>query len=711
MHKMIQFMKKNYKIIITLILLAGLFLGFQNKSKPDPEKDKVLISLIRFALQKGHYQPKKINDEFSEKIFNDFIKSVDPTKRFFYQKDIDEFAQYKYLIDDQIKNEDLTFFNLVYNRYVKRLKDAEGIYKEILAYPFDFSKRDTFLIDYDKKPYARNESDMISLWRKQLKVSTLSRLYEKESFQEKQLKNDKNYPVKSFEKLEKEAREGTKKSLDDFYDFMDDMEEDDWFSIYINSITLGFDPHTSYFAPKDKKKFDINMAGKLEGIGARLRKKDEYTTVVELISGGPAWRGGELEVGDAILKVAQGDGEPIDIIGMRLDDAIEFIKGKKGTEVKLTVLKLDGSIKVISIIRDIVELEETFVKSSVVKMNNRNFGVINLPKFYIDFNEKNYRNSATDMEKEIKRLKNEENVEGILIDLRDNGGGSLKTAIEIAGLFIKDGPVVQVKYRGEKPIVKSDKDKKIQWNGPLVILVNELSASASEIFAAAMQDYHRAVIIGSKQTFGKGTVQNLLPLNNYYNYPKDLGALKMTIQKFYRINGGSTQLKGVKSDISAPDRYTYLDIGERDEKNPLPWDKVEPAKYAPLDIYENFTTVVNNAKERIYSDPQFKLIDENAKWLRKSRDDKTVYLAYEDYKNDILKREKESKKFEPISKYESNLDFTSPKYEIPKIESDTIFAKKREIWHKNLKKDIYVDEAINVLSELKVRKNNLLVKN
>ncbi len=711
MHKLIQFMKKNYKIIITLILLAGLFLGFQNKSEPDPEKDKVLISLIRFALQKGHYQPTKINDEFSEKVFNDFIKSVDPTKRFFYQKDIDEFSQYKYLIDDQIKNEDLTFFYLVYNKYVKRLKDAENIYKEILANPFDFSKRDTFLIDYDKKPFPKNKNEMIALWHKQLKVSTLSRLYEKESFQEKQLKNDKNYPVKSFNKLESEAREGTKKSLDDFYDFMDDLEEEDWFSIFINSITLGFDPHTSYFAPKDKKKFDINMAGKLEGIGARLRKKDEYTTVVELISGGPAWRGGELEVGDAILKVAQGDGDPIDIIGMRLDDAIEFIKGKKGTEVNLTVLKLDGSIKVISIVRDIVELEETFVKSSVVKMNNRNFGVINLPKFYIDFSEKNYRNSATDMEKEIKRLKEQENVEGLLIDLRDNGGGSLKTAIEIAGLFIKDGPVVQVKYRGEKPIVKSDKNNKIQWEGPLVILVNELSASASEIFAAAMQDYRRAVIIGSKQSFGKGTVQNLLPLNNYYNYPKDLGALKMTIQKFYRINGGSTQLKGVKSDISVPDKYTYLDIGERDEKNPLPWDKVEPAKYTPLDIYENFTTVVNNAKERIYSDPQFKLIDENAKWLRESRDDKTVYLAYEDYKDDILTREEESKKFEPISDYKSNLDFTSPKYEMPKVENDSIFAKKREIWHNNLKKDIYVDEAINVLSELKVRKKNLLVKN
>ena len=703
-------MKRNYKLLITLLLFAGLMVGFQVKNDPDPEKDKVLLSLIRYALQKGHYEAKPINDAFSEQIFEDFIDAVDPTKRFFYQKDIDEFAQYKTLIDDQIKNEDLTFFNLVYNRFIKRLNEARPYYKQILAQPFDFEKKDTFSLDYDNKPYAKNENELIQVWRDQLKVSTLSRLYDKEKMQKTRLESDKNFPQKSFKVLEKEAREGTEKSLDDFYNFMDDLEQDDWFSIFINSITLGFDPHTNYFAPKDKKRFDISMAGKLEGIGARLRKKDEYTVVDELISGGPAWRGGELEVGDAILKVAQGDGEPIDIIGMRLDDAIEFIKGKKGTEVRLTVLKLDGSVKVISIIRDVVELDETFVKSSIIEKDGKNYGLINLPKFYIDFKEKNYRNSATDMEKELDRLK-KQNVNGLIIDLRNNGGGSLKTAIEIAGLFIEEGPVVQVKYRGEKPMVKSDKDKKIKWDGPMVILVNELSASASEIFAAAMQDYRRAIILGSKQTFGKGTVQNLLPLNNYYNYPKDLGALKMTIQKFYRINGGSTQLKGVKSDIAMPDRYTYLDIGERDEKNPLPWDKVAPASYKPLNIYENFNTVINHSKDRIVNNPQFKLIDENARWLKANRDDKTVYLSYEDYKKDIEKKDAMSKEFEAIKNYENGLSIKSPSYELPIIEKDTVLGKKREIWHKNLKKDIYVEEAVNVLSELKMEKENLLVKN
>lgn len=705
-------MLSKLKYIFLLVILGGLMLGFQVKNDEDPEKDKILLSLIRYALTKGHYEPIQINDEFSEKVFDEFLNNLDPSKRLFFQSDIDEFAQYKYLIDDQIKNEDLTFFNLVYETYNLRLEESKKYYKEILAQPFDFKKNkgETFSTDYETKPHPSNEAELIQTWRDQLKITTLTRLYDKIELDESRFKKDSTYKKNSIASLEVEAREGTLKSMDDFFDFMGDLERTDWFSIYINSITLGFDPHTSYFAPKDKKRFDISMAGKLEGIGARLRKKDDYTTVDELISGGPAWRGGELEVGDAILKVAEGDGEPIDIIGMRLDDAIEFIKGKKGTEVKLTVLKIDGSLKVVSIVRDIVEIDETFAKSTIIKKGEKKYGLIELPKFYIDFNEKDYRNSTTDMELEIERLK-KENVDGILLDLRNNGGGSLKTAIEIAGLFIKEGPVVQVKYRDEKPVVKSDTDRKVQYDGPLVVLVNELSASASEIFAAAMQDYNRAVILGSTQTFGKGTVQNLLPLNNYYKYEDDLGALKMTIQKFYRINGGSTQIKGVASDIAMPDRYSYMEIGERDEKNPLEWDKVEPADYVPLNYYENFNTVINESKQRILENENFKLIDENAKWLKAGRDDNFVHLNFEDYKKEINTRENEAKLFEKLNDYENELEFYSPEYELAAIENDSILGKKRDIWHKNLNKDIYVDEAINVLSSLKIRKENLLVKN
>lgn len=728
-------MKRKYKIIIPIIILTGLLFSFQISNRPDPEKDKILVGLIRYALKQGHYQPHQIDDEFSEKLYEDFINSLDPYKRFFVQSDMDEFSKFKYLIDDQIKKEDLSFYNLVYSRFNQRVEESKAYYKEILKTPFDFSKDEPFDLDYESKSFAKNQAELIQAWKKQLKVSTLTRLYDKLEYQEStdkakkaaeaehemvngealqkvkenDLKDSGKAEEKSFAELEKESREATEKSLDDLYDLMADLNDTDWFSVFINSMASQFDPHTNYFAPKDKKRFDISMAGKLEGIGARLQKKGDFTTVVELISGGPAWRAGELEVGDKILKVGQADEPPIDIIGMRLDDAIEFIKGKKGTEVKLTIRKIDGSTVVYSIIRDVVELEETFAKSSVVKMDNRTFGVINLPKFYIDFNERNFRNSATDMEQEIARLK-KENIEGLLIDLRNNGGGSLKTAIEIAGLFIKDGPIVQVKYRGEKPNVRSDKNKKIQWDGPLVVLVNELSASASEIFAAAMQDYNRAVIIGSKQSFGKGTVQNVLPLNNYFKYSEDLGALKMTIQKFYRINGGSTQLKGVQSDIAMPDRYTYLDIGERDEKNPLPWDKIAPAKYTPLHIYQNFHKVVNDSKKRIAANPQFKLIDKNAKWLKKGRDDTMINLSYENYKKEIQKRMDESKEFDAISEYNSDLTFNSPAYEIPMMAQDSVLAKKREIWHKNLSKDIYVEEALTVLSKLHIEKRLLVEK-
>ena len=714
-------MKKKYKIIFPIIIVAGMLFGFQIANKPDPEKDKILIGLVRYALKQGHYEPHAIDDAFSEKVFTDFIDALDPYKRFFLQSDIDEFSKYKNLIDDQIKSEDLSFYNVVMERFDQRVLESQGYYREILQNPFDFNKEDSFDVDYDKKVYAASSSELIKNWQHQLKVSTLSRLHEKIQLQETMTKNvasteedtegevAKEVTIKSFEELEKESREAASKSLDDLYTVMAELDDTDWFSIFINTMTIQFDPHTNYFAPKDKKRFDQTMAGKLEGIGARLQKRDDYTRVAELISGGPAWRGGELEVGDLILKVGQADEMPVDIVGMRLDDAIEYIKGKKGTEVRLTVKKIDGSVHVISIIRDIVELEETFVKSTVVDVDQRKFGVINLPKFYIDFNERNFRNSATDMEQEIARLK-EENVEGLLIDLRNNGGGSLKTAIEIAGLFISDGPVVQVKYRGENPNIRSDKDKRIQWDGPLVVLVNELSASASEIFAAAMQDYNRAVIIGSKQSFGKGTVQNVLPLNNYFKYEKDLGALKMTIQKFYRINGGSTQLKGVVSDIAMPDKYTYFEIGERDEKNPLSWDKIEPAEYTPVNVYANFHEVINESKNRIADNPHFIIIDDNAKWLKQGRDKTLIQLNYEKFKNDIEQREKESEAFGDIALYESNLTFNSPKYELPLMEKDSILAKKREIWHKNLKKDIYMEEALTVLSELEINKN-LLVKN
>jgi carboxyl-terminal processing protease len=709
MQKIFNIMKRNYKIIVPLVLVFGFLFSCNLFAQSDPKKEKILIALISDALTQAHYNPVKIDNKFSETVYDDFINALDPTKRFFLEEDMVMFSTYKNEIDDQIKNEDLTFYNVVIDQFLKRLEETKSIYKKELEVSFDFGIDETFSIDYKKYKFPENNELRIVNWKKQLKLNTLNRLYDK-------LENDietdsitESKPKKSFEELEKEAREEVVKSMEEYYERMAELSREDWFSFYINSITKSFDPHTTYFSPKTKKRFDIDMSGKLEGIGARLQKKGDYTHVMELISGGPAWRAGELEVGDIILKVAQGDKEPLNIVGMRLDDAIEFIKGKKGTEVKLTLKRIDGSVEVISIVRDVVELEETFAKSSTVKFKNKSLAIINLPKFYIDFSEKNFRNSATDMAKEIEALK-KEHVEGLLIDLRNNGGGSLKTAIDIAGLFIKDGPVVQVKYKKNRPRIDKDTDKKIHWNGPLVILVNELSASASEIFAAAMQDYNRAVIIGSKQTFGKGTVQNVLELDRYVKYPTSLGALKMTVQKFYRIDGGSTQLKGVSSDIAVPDRYTYMKIGERDEDNPLDWDQIEPANYTALDFYSNFNEVIEKSRIRVNDNAYFQLVNENAKWLQKNRDDNTVYLKYSDYKKDIEQHDKESDRFKSLKDYKNNLVFNSPLYEIPLMEKDSVLEQKRQVWHKNLSKDIYIEEALRVLAELKVKNHQVAIK-
>jgi carboxyl-terminal processing protease len=708
-------MKITKKVSITLISFLLLFTTINANNdirNSDPEKDKILVYVLKNILTRGHFVVKDMNDDFSEQVFTSFIEGLDPSKRYFTQKDLKEFSQFKYEIDNQLLEDDVSFYNLVYSSFTEKIKNAKSYYGELLAQPFDFKRKETIDIDYDKVSFAKNENELINYWRKQLKLNVLSRVQDKLEKQEAKVKKDKNFQKKSFINLEEEARTDVLKSMDELYLRIEELEHEDWFSTFLNSVVGAFDPHTTYMAPRIKERFDQDMSGKLEGIGARLLKKGIYTEIFELVSGGPAWQQGELEAGDIILEVAQGNKEPLEIVGMRLDDAIKFIKGKKGTEVRLTVKKkLDGSTKVISIIRDVVELEETFVKSTIVEKEGKKYGLIDLPRFYIDFSDISSRDSAKDMEKEIERLKSE-NVSGLLIDLRNNGGGSLKTAIEIAGLFITKGPVVQVKYRGQEPIVKNDTDAKMQWDGAVVVLVNELSASASEIFAAAMQDYGRAVIIGGNQTYGKGTVQSVIPINNFYpKYEEDLGAIKMTIQKFYRINGGSTQIEGVYSDIAMPNRYSYMKFGERDLEGALIWDKVPQANYTKTNSYENFTHVINESKNRIASDTKFKLINEYAQWLKTNQKNTSYSLNLKDFSKESKLLENGSKKYTDAFKYKSDLSFQSPKYEFPLIKKDSVLADKRNAWHKNLAKDIYVAEALNVLKELKLKNNDKIVKN
>ena len=701
-------------LLLALIIVVNSFAAnaSDKNTVPDPEKDRVLILVLKNILTRGHFVVKEMNDEFSEQVFSSFIDGLDPSKRYFTQEDLKEFSQYKYEIDNQLLQDDLTFYKLVYSRFLAKIKNAKSYYGTLLEQPFNFRKKETIDIDYEKVLFAENDNQLIDYWRKQLKLQTLGRVQEQTELQTAKVKKDKTFKVKSFDTLEKEARAEVLKNMDELYIRIEELEHDDWFSTFLNSVVGAFDPHTTYMAPRIKERFDQSMSGKLEGIGARLQKKGIYTHTFKLVSGGPAWKQGELEAGDIILKVAQGDEEPLDIVGMRLDDAIKFIKGKKGTEVRLTVKKkLDGSIKVISIIRDIVQLDETFVKSSIVEKNGKKYAIIDLPSFYIDFQDETSRDSAKDMEKEIERLK-AENVTGLIVDLRNNGGGSLKTAIEISGLFIDEGPIVQVKYRGERPIIKEDIDPQVQWDGSLVVLVNEFSASASEIFAAAMQDYKRAVILGGNQTYGKGTVQNILPINQFYpNYEKDLGYLKMTIQKFYRVNGGSTQKEGVYSDIAMPSRYSYMEVGERDLEGALAWDKVPKATYTQANSYANFADVIYNSKQRIASNTNFKLINEYAKWLKKNQEENSYSLNFKKFFKETEEKENEAKKFKSVFDYKSDLTYSSPKYEQSLFKDNKDLADKRMAWHKNLSKDMYVSEALNVLSELKLKSKTEIIKN
>ena len=707
MNNIIQFMKKNYKILLIIALLSVGLVSFTlipKQSATDPEKDKLLIELLTFVIEKGHYNPAAIDDAFSKGVYKDYLNALDPSKRFFLQSDIDEFSNYETKLDEQIKDKDLTFFDLTYNRLMQRMEQSKSYYKTALEKPFDYKKGENFNTDYEKIPFAKSKEELEERWRLQVKLSALSSLVEKQKLEEDKLKNKdetKKSEPKTFEQLEKETRESTLNSLNDNFNFIADLDREDWFSVYVNTIASRFDPHTSYMAPSEKERFDVSMSGKLEGIGARLQKKGDFTEITELISGGPAWRGKELEAGDIVLKVAQADAEPIDVVGMRLDDVVKKIKGPKGTEVRLTIKRQDGAIKVITIIRDQVEIEETYVKSSVVEKDGLKYGVIYLPKFYIDFEDLNSRDAGKDVAIEVERLK-KEGVQGIVMDVRDNGGGSLKTVVDIAGLFIEQGPIVQVKSSAGKKEVLFDRDTKVQWDGPLVIMINEFSASASEILAAAIQDYKRGIIIGSKQSYGKGTVQNVIDLNQFVRGSTygDLGALKTTTQKFYRINGGSTQLEGVKSDIAIPDRYSYLKMGEKDMDNAMPWDKIDPADYQVWNKQNNFDLAISKSRTRMKANPQMKLIDENAKWLDDRNKENVYSLNIDKFKAEQKSLEEKNKKYKSIADYKNIFEFKSLPYELEAMSKDSILKEKRDRWHESLSKDIYIEEAIHILNDL-----------
>lgn len=694
------------------MLLGGgsIFFAFQQmRPNGNPTKDQVLMEVILSNLRNNHFAPTDLNDAFSEKVYNLYLKRADNGKRIFLQSDVDGLKSFRYMLDDQAKSGQFTFFDSLNNVQTRRFDQIKAIYQDILAKPFNLNEAETIETEGDKLSYPKDEAELRERWRKHLKYQVLLRVESKLEEQEKaKEKGDKTVTIKTVEELEKEARERVLKSMNEWADGLKQEDREDRLAFYVETFVNVNEPHTGYFPPLEKQNFDIRMSGKLEGIGAQLRQEDGYIKVVNIVPGSASARQGELQVNDKIIKVGQGAEDPIDVVDMKIDDVLPMIRGKKGTEVRLTVKKQDGTIKVIPIIRDVVVLEDSYAKSAIIEhqKTKTKVGLIDLRSFYADFEDANGRRCSKDVRAEVQKLI-AEGVDGIVIDLRFNGGGSLSDVVDMSGYFIEKGPVVQVKARESAPVLLEDRDASVLYSGPLVIVVNSFSASASEIMAAALQDYGRAIVVGTAPTtFGKGTVQRFFNLDasvpTRYKDVGELGSLKITIQKFYRVNGGSTQLGGVVPDIILPGAYSYLKVGEQEEDYPMAWDKIEPAKYKTDESASKILDKIKKkSQKRVAASETFKLLDENGKWL-KSQQDRSEYPLQLDLYTKMRKEDNaQAERFKAIEKDIDDLLIHSLAADAPTMSADTARAENVKTWHKALKKDPYLEEIVQIIHDWK----------
>ncbi|MBM3415584.1 MAG: tail-specific protease [Bacteroidetes bacterium] len=702
--------------VVILMVVAGSFLAFKTMgtgtADPNPpSKYEDILRLIGKMLAEAHYSPQSINDAFSKKVFKKYMNDLDPEKNIFLLSDLSGLRKHETRIDDELKGSPVEFFLAAGKNFNTRLEEAAVTYSEILSNPFDFTLDEEVILDGDKLDYPANESERKDRWRKKLKYLALERYIDLLDTREKN-RGKEGFAVKTDEQLEKEAREKVKRLMDRTFDrFRHKFNDDDKFSVFVNAITTTMDPHTEFFPPVDKRYFDEEMSGRFFGIGASLQYDEGNIKVSSVLTGSPAWKSGEIQPGDIIIKVAQGSEEPVDLTGFVVTDAVKIIRGKKGTEVRLTIKKQDGTIKMISLIRDEIVQDETFARSAIVKNVNTKTGYIFLPEFYADFDRPNGNRSFVDVAKEVTKLK-EEKVDGIIIDLRNNGGGSLYDVVQMAGLFIDEGPIVQVKDRDNKPTVLKDKDRNVLYTGPLAVMVNEFSASASEIFAAAIQDYNRGVVIGSTSTYGKGTVQRNIGLDTESGFSmtdSDLGTVKLTLQKFYRINGGSTQLKGVNSDIVLPDNLEYLKVREKDDEDALPWDEINKASYTNWNPGYDIKTIQQLSQQRLENDNTFQLIKENTEWLSK-QNDKHYSLQIDKYREEQNAIRNTIKQLESLLKLKGELDVTALPKEVNRWENDKNKQERFQQWLKNLQKDIYLDQAVKVMNDMISQQNLVKAK-
>lgn len=685
---------RKIKWIIISVFILFLFSFYSSSNEEEHVKNIIILKKIYKTLCLSHINPINVNNDFSETVYKKYFEKLDSKKRFFLQKDINSLSLYKDKIDDFWIHADTTFFDIIIQCFYQRIKEVESICLDILKNPFDFNKKEVYSREIDFS-YPKNDTERIDKWRKYLKYLTLSEITN--SIKQKEKISNRKIWKDIFFNAEKESRKKVKEYVEEYFRKLKIRKKSDWFSIYVNTIISQYDPHTNYFSPKEKEIFNLNVSGQTEGIGIELKDEKGYATVVNIVIGSPAWKSKKIDVGDKIIKVSKDLNSEENIVGMLLDNSIRLIKGKKGTKVKLTIQKNNGSVEEVILTRDIVEKKEIFAKSVLILDNKKHkYGLIFLPEFYFNPENKNGRNATDDIKKIIQELK-KENIKGIILDIRNNRGGSLSSVIDIAGFFLGKVPIVQT---GKSPNIKKilkNNNHKILWEGPLVVIVNEQSASASEILSAAIKDYKRGIIIGSEQTYGKGTVQTIYPLNRFYFFYKkeELGILKFTMNKFYRINGDSTQLKGVNSDIIIPSNRSSKLI-EKYHQNSMKWDQVEPVSIKTWDEKKLEKIKIKSINRLRKNNKLINKIYKNMQLLEnKFLNKKTYSLNWRDsyYENLITKKRK--KHFQKLKKYLNNVYGKFPiNYKII-IDKNELEKK----WIENLNKDFYISEYVNILRD------------
>ncbi len=704
-------MSKKFIPILFLLIVAGVFFAFNSMGRGDGDNDnprtknEKILRNVGIVLEQGHYSPKKIDDNFSKQVFKKYIEDLDPDKYIFLQKDIDAFKKYETTIDDEIHGSKLESYYAIINLYVSRLNEIITSTKATLSKPFTFTAEEDIVMDGAKRTYSKSDAERYDYGRKRLKYLVLSRYSDLIDERKKNIGTPK-YITKPDTTLEREARTQVKKQMDRYFaNLINHNTPDAMFSDFVNAITNTMDPHTSYMAPVDKRSFNEILSGTFYGIGAQLKEDDGKIKIAGLVNGMPAFKSGQIQVEDELIKIAQGNAEPVDVTGYSVTDAVKLIRGAaKGSEVRLTLRKVDGSIKVVSLLRDKIDIDDTYAKSVIINGAHK-IGYIYLPEFYANFEDPQGRRCAIDVAKEIEKLK-AENVEGIVMDLRGNGGGSLYDVVDMVGLFIEDGPIVQVKGRDEKPMVLNDRDKGVLYTGPLTVMVDELSASASEIFAAAIQDYNRGIVIGSSSTYGKGTVQRSVSLdpeaeNIFFKKPvtDGLGDVKLTFRKFYRVNGGATQLKGVTPDIVIPDRLEYIKIREKDNPDALNWDVISKANYNQWKPGYDAGSLINTTNQQLNNDPTFKLIKNGTQILEKNMD-RTYSLNFLKYREELNQMRTVAKQLDTLSKLRVNLTVTNIAADGANIQSDKDKAERNKQLLKRVSSDIYINESVKIMGNM-----------